>query len=131
VFDRAGGRRVGDKRLARQGRAPARSGVACPIGHYKTGQPPIDLLFEFESLGPLDFLAPQVLGRATPDARERIPPMGVVKRGLWAWRLFHFLKCDGVAIFAVTRKVLIWLNALRGKLADQHGSAEGLCLAKP
>src|ERR1700680_3668017 len=28
--------------------------------------------------------------RATPDARERIPPMGVVKRGLWAWRLFHF-----------------------------------------
>jgi hypothetical protein len=29
-------------------------------------------------------------GRATPDARERIPPMGVVKRGLWAWRLFHF-----------------------------------------
>jgi len=26
-----------------------------------------------------------------PDARERIPPMGVVKRGLWAWRLFHFL----------------------------------------
>jgi len=29
--------------------------------------------------------------RAAPDARERIPPMGVVKRGLWAWRLFHFL----------------------------------------
>ena len=22
---------------------------------------------------------------------ERNPPMGVVKRGLWAWRLFHFL----------------------------------------
>src|SRR5271166_797391 len=28
--------------------------------------------------------------RAAPDARERIPPMGVVKRGLWAQRLFHF-----------------------------------------
>ena len=39
--------------------------------------------------------------------------MGVVKRGLWAWRLFHFFKCDGVAIFAVMRKVLICLNALR------------------
>ena len=63
-------------------------------------------------------------------ARERIPPMGVVKRGLWAWRLFHFFKCDGVAIFAVMRKVLIWLNALRGKLADQHASAEGLCFCK-
>src|SRR5271166_102026 len=23
-------------------------------------------------------------------ARERVPPMGVVKRGLWAQRLFHF-----------------------------------------
>jgi len=31
-----------------------------------------------------------VPGRATPVARERNPPMGVVKRGLWAWRLFHF-----------------------------------------
>src|SRR5271166_4651956 len=33
-------------------------------------------------------------GRAPPDragARpERVPPMGVVKRGLWAQRLFHF-----------------------------------------
>ena len=45
--------------------------------------------------------------------------MGVVKRGLWVQRLFHFFKCDGVAIFAVMRKVLIWLNALRRKLADQ------------
>ena len=57
-------------------------------------------------------------------ARERIPPMGVVKRGLWVQRLFHFFNCDGVAIFAVMRKVLICLNALRRKLADQHASAE-------
>src|SRR5208282_1501023 len=45
-------------------------------------------------------------------ARERVPPMGVVKRGLWAQRLFHFFKCDGVALFAVMRKVFICLNAL-------------------
>ena len=57
--------------------------------------------------------------------------MGVVKRGLWVQRLFHFFNATGVAIFAVMRKVLIWLNALLGKLADQHASAEGLCLAKP
>src|SRR5271166_6317444 len=53
---------------------------------------------------------------AAPDARERIPPMGVVKRGLWARAIISFFKCDGVALFAVMRKVL---------------SAEGLCLAKP
>jgi hypothetical protein len=34
-------------------------------------------------------------------------------------------------MFAVMRKVLLWLNALRRKLADQHASAEGLCLASP
>ena len=37
---------------------------------------------------------------------------------------FIFFKGDGVAIFAVMRKVLIWLNARRRKLADQHASAE-------
>ena len=55
--------------------------------------------------------------------------------GCQAWivgvAIISFFKCDGVAIFAVMRKVLIWLNALRRKLADQHASAEGLCLAKP
>src|SRR5208282_4649921 len=49
---------------------------------------------------------------------ERVPPMGVVKRGLWAQRLFHFFKCDGVALFAVMRKVFICLNALLRGLAD-------------
>ena len=55
--------------------------------------------------------------------------------GCQAWivgvAIISFFKCDGVAIFAVMRKVLIWRNALRRKLADQHASAEGLCLAKP
>ena len=64
-------------------------------------------------------------------ARERIPPMGVVKRGLWVQRLFHFFNATESRYFAVMRKALIWLNALRRKLADQHASAEGLCLAKP
>jgi hypothetical protein len=58
--------------------------------------------------------------------------MGVVKRGLSAQRLFHFFfNATESRYFAVVRKVLIWLNALRRKLADQHASAEGLCFAKP
>ena len=57
--------------------------------------------------------------------------MGVVKRGLWVQRLFHFFYATESRYFPVMRKALIWLNALRRKLADQHASAEGLCLAKP
>src|SRR5271166_4385843 len=30
---------------SRPGRAPARSGVACPIEHYQTGEPPADRRF--------------------------------------------------------------------------------------
>src|SRR5271157_3180564 len=36
-----------------------------------------------------------------------------------------------VALPALMRKLLICLNALLRKLADQHPSQQGLCLAKP
>jgi hypothetical protein len=44
--------------------------------------------------------------------------MGVVKRGLWVQRLFHFFYATESRYFAVVRKVLIWLNALLGKQAS-------------
>jgi len=36
--------------------------------------------------------------------------MGVVKRGLWAQRLFHFLNATESRLFAVMRKVFICLK---------------------
>jgi transposase len=46
-------------------------------------------------------------------------------------RLLKAGKLKKVALTAVMRKLLICLNALLRKLADQHASEEGLCLAKP
>ena len=46
-------------------------------------------------------------------------------------RLLKAGKLKKVALTAVMRKLLICLNALLRNLADQHRSAQGLCLAKP
>jgi transposase len=46
-------------------------------------------------------------------------------------RLLKAGKLKKVALTAVMRKLLICLNALLRNLADQHPSAQGLCLAKP
>lgn len=46
-------------------------------------------------------------------------------------RLLKAGKLKKVALTAVMRKLLICLNALLRDLADQHRSAQGLCLAKP
>jgi transposase len=46
-------------------------------------------------------------------------------------RLLKAGKLKKVALTAVMRKLLIWLNALLHKLADPQASAEGLCLQSP
>ena len=46
-------------------------------------------------------------------------------------RLLKAGKLKKVALTALMRKLLICLNALLRKLADQHPSPQGLCLAKP
>jgi transposase len=46
-------------------------------------------------------------------------------------RLLKAGKLKKVALTAVMRKLLIYLNTLLGKLALPHPSPQGLCLAKP
>ena len=65
-----------------------------------------------------------VIGQSTAARAGAHPSYGGCQAWIVGVAIISFFKCDGVAIFAVMRKVLICLNALRRKLADQHASAE-------
>src|SRR5271166_958911 len=59
-----------------------------------------------------------VIGQSTAARAGAHPSYGGCQAWIVGAAVISFFKCDGVAIFAVMRKVFICLNALRRELAD-------------
>jgi len=74
-------------------------------------------------------------GRARPRCALYMPALSASRHNPVLKEVYERLlkagKLKKVALTALMRKLLICLNALLRKLADQHPSPQGLCLAKP